>query len=161
VPGCRVANFGLHCSTGDHEKRSALPKGRCGPLRLVFELFLGVYGYHLPTGPSFEGHDAVNGSEEGVVPTLPDVSARMEFGAPLPDDDAASQDLFAPVALHSKSLRVAVPTVSARAYTLFMCHRCPLLSCPAGFSAPAGGDQTRISSTRISVNPCRCPCLRR
>jgi hypothetical protein len=94
------------------------------------KLLYGVDRNQLTLGPSFEGHNAVSHREEGVVAAPSDVSARVEFGAPLPDDDSPGPDLLATVPLHAETLRIAVPTVSARAYALFMCHRCPQLYRP-------------------------------
>ena len=94
-------------------------------------LLLGVDGNHLPPCPRLERDDAVGSREERVIAPTTDISARMEFGAPLPDDDAASLDLFSTEALDAETLCVAVSTVSTGAYTFFMCHRCPPVYRPA------------------------------
>ena len=94
------------------------------------ELLYGVDRYQFTTGPSLEGHYAVGCGEERVVAAPSDIPARVKFCAPLPDDDPPGLDLLAAVPLYTETLRVAVPTISARAYTFFMCHRCPQLRRP-------------------------------
>ena len=94
------------------------------------KLLYGVDRNQLTLCPSFEGHNAISSGEEGVVAAPPNIPARVEFRAPLPDDDSTGPDLLATVPLHAETFRIAVPTVPARAYAFFMCHRCPQLYRP-------------------------------
>jgi len=74
---------------------------------------------------SLESHDSISRGKQRMVTTTTDVPTRMEMRATLTDDDAAGTDPFATEALDSEVLRVAVSAVSARSYTLLMCHGCP------------------------------------
>jgi len=94
------------------------------------ELLCGIHRDQLAFSPSFEGHHTISFGKEGIVTAPPDVPARVEFGAPLPDDDSPGSDLLAAVPLYAKTFRVAVSTVSARTYAFFMCHRCPQICRP-------------------------------
>ena len=111
--------------TVGHAKRST-PRPRWGgPHARRGGLLLGVDGYQLTAGPLLEGDDAVRRGEEGVIPTLTDVPARVDFGAPLADDDSTSLNLLATETLHAETLCIAIPTVPTGAYAFFMCHRYP------------------------------------
>jgi len=85
----------------------------------------------LTVGPSLEGHYTVSCGEESIVTSTPDVPTGVKLRAALPYDDAAGWYLLPTETLHAKELRVAVTTISAGAYTLFMCHRCPQINRPA------------------------------
>jgi hypothetical protein len=70
----------------------------------------------------FELHAAVDLREERVVLPETDVQTGTEPAAALTDEDRSSRHDVAVVALHAQALRVAVPTVTRAALTLFCCH---------------------------------------
>src|SRR5439155_15037285 len=70
----------------------------------------------LPHAPAIlELHEAVDQGEQRIVPPQPDVVARLEACAALPDQDRAAGDELSAVPLHSQALGVAVPAVSRTA----------------------------------------------
>lgn len=95
------------------------------PKEAAERLFCWVNRHLLAVAAGLEGYHTIYLGKESVIPSPAHIPARMELGATLPNDDAASLDLLSTISLHAKKLRVAVPPVSARAYALFMCHRYP------------------------------------
>src|SRR5688500_4120629 len=77
----------------------------------------------LGTGFVGEADLAVRRCEERVVTTHPDVRARVERAAALPDDDRAGQDVLAVAALDAESLAGAVAPVTGGRASLLVCHR--------------------------------------
>src|SRR5262245_29818077 len=67
-------------------------------------------------------HNAFDQSEERVVLASADITARAEFGAALPDQDASRRDFLAAESLDATHLRVRVAPVARRALTFLMCH---------------------------------------
>ena len=118
--------FGVSSSTDSHEKGSVLRKNRRnGPQTAVEKLLDRVNRHLLAVTAGLEGNDSIYLGEERIVPAQPHIASGVELGATLPNNDAASLDRLSTISLHAKKLRVAVPTVSAGAYTFFMCHRYP------------------------------------
>src|SRR3990170_4343858 len=66
---------------------------------------------------------AVRRREERVVAPHPDVRARVERAATLPDDDRAGEDVLAVAALDAESLAGAVAPVTGGRASLLVCHR--------------------------------------
>src|SRR5262245_2615851 len=64
--------------------------------------------------PAFliESNHAIDESEQRVVLSHTDVSARPDLGAALADDDIASCDPFATKPLHTAALGVRIPSVA-------------------------------------------------
>jgi len=65
---------------------------------------------------------SLRGGEQRVVPSHADVAAGKEFCSALPDDDGAGGNRLAAEQFHTSVLGVAVPAVSRRTLSLFMCH---------------------------------------
>src|SRR5688500_78283 len=66
---------------------------------------------------------AVRRREERVVAPHPDVRARVERAAALPDDDRAGQHVLAVAALDAESPAGAVAPVTGGRASLLVCHR--------------------------------------
>src|SRR5438093_8634254 len=98
-----------------------------------------------------EFDSSVSGGEQGVVAAHPDVLARIERAATLPDDDRAGMHLLAVAALHAQALPDRVPAVLAGAPSLLVGHRLLLLGLGRGRSLGARlGFRLRLDSF--------CPC---
>src|SRR5512140_1020730 len=69
-----------------------------------------------------ELHDAVDERVDREIGSEADVAARMPLRSALTDDDVAGDDFLSAELLDATVLRIAVATVSGRAYALFMCH---------------------------------------
>src|SRR5882762_419958 len=77
----------------------------------------------LPHAPAIlELHEAVDQGEQRIVPPQPDVVARLEARAALPDQDRAAGDEPAAVPLSPHALGVAVPAISRAASGFLMGH---------------------------------------
>src|SRR3954464_13904093 len=66
--------------------------------------------------PELELDHAVDQGKQRVVVGPTDVSAGVELGAPLPDEDVSRHDFLATVSLDAEVLGVAGPAVPAGAY---------------------------------------------
>src|SRR5438093_10749116 len=84
-----------------------------------------------------EFDSSVSGGEQGVVAAHPDVLARIERAATLPDDDRAGMHLLAVAALHAQALPDRVPAVLAGAPSLLVGHR-PVTPSPWASSLAVG-----------------------
>src|SRR5437867_825061 len=98
-----------------------------------------------------EFDSSVSGGEQGVVAAHPDVLARIEGAATLPDDDRAGMHLLAVAALHAQALPDRVPAVLAGAPSLLVGHRLLLLGLGRGRS-PGARLGFRLRLDRF------CPC---
>ncbi len=74
------------------------------------------------TGALRELHGALAQSEQGVVFAAANVLAGMEVGATLANNDVAGDNVLATIALHAKSLRMRIATITGGAKTFFMSH---------------------------------------
>ena len=70
----------------------------------------------------FEGDDAGDLREQGVITTDADIDAGLELRSALTNQDRTARDQLATEALHAKSLRMTVASVSGAAYAFFMSH---------------------------------------
>ena len=71
--------------------------------------------------------DAIDQGKEGIVPAHADIIAGMNPRAPLSDQYRSGTDTLSGIALHTKTLSLAITTVFGAATTLLMCHcRFPL-----------------------------------
>ena len=69
-----------------------------------------------------EAHLAINEGKDGVITPEPHVLAGQKFRSPLPDDDIARNDCFAPKSFHAKTFADAVPSILYAALSFFVCH---------------------------------------
>src|SRR3989337_1800875 len=70
-------------------------------------------------------HDlAVHQREQRIVPALADAFPGVEFGAKLPHQDVARDDLLSAETFDAAALAVRIAAVAAGALTFFMCHAC-------------------------------------
>jgi len=74
------------------------------------------------TASAIESDMAVDKSVERVIVSNAHISARMELGADLTNDDAASGNDFTAKTLYASALAVAVASVAATALAFLMCH---------------------------------------
>jgi hypothetical protein len=82
---------------------------------------LDVYLFPAPSHASI-GHNPVDFGKQGVVGTFPYVSSGKNPRSPLPDKNASGIDLLAAEAFNAKHFRLAVSSVPAASYSLFVCH---------------------------------------
>jgi hypothetical protein len=71
---------------------------------------------------ALEADFPICGGEQGVVPSHTDIMAREELCAALPDYYRTGLYRLAAVQFHTSILRIAIPAISRRALSLFMCH---------------------------------------
>src|SRR5437762_1176922 len=94
---------------------------------------------------ALELHSAVLERENRVIAAQPDIEARLEFGAPLADDDRAGEHLLPAVGFHAAVLGVAVAPVPGRALTFLMCHKSPA----SQFQFPISNCRLLIAKARV------------
>lgn len=70
-----------------------------------------VHAHPLAVASRFELHLAADHGVQGVVVAHAHAGAGVELGAALANDDAASLDDFARIALHAEALGIAIATV--------------------------------------------------
>lgn len=81
--------------------------------------------------PPSERDGAIHQGIQGIIPAAADVSTGQMLRTALSSEDRAYADRFTRIALQTAELGLAVPTISRRSLSLFVCHK----SLPAELTA--------------------------
>lgn len=114
------------------------------------ELLCCVYRYDVPSTHALELHYTVDEREKCVVIAPSDVTAGVDARASLTHQNPAGTDRLTSCALNTESVRVAVPTVSARASSFLMCHDLPVYRAGSG---PGSGERDLVDPDLRKVLP--------
>ena len=71
---------------------------------------------------SFERHYSINESKKSIILPPTNIATRVNFCSALTHYDTTRVDPLASSPLDTKTIRVAVPTVTTGSYTFLVCH---------------------------------------
>ena len=84
---------------------------------------MGMHVYFFPRfAETLVLHDAIDERIQCVVASSADIQAGMDLGTPLANDDGPGSNNLPGVPLHTKPLRITVPTILRTSNTLLVCH---------------------------------------